>query len=167
MPGTISRQTTFHQPQCDPSQIRGMLFYLLERAMRTARGGRLLAGTVELTIRYDDWKELAAARTLPAPTDDDQEVFAEVLKLLEQLHQRRVALRHVGIVLSNFQPAGTAGRLLEGAEAARRRRLYVTIDAIRGRFGHAAVVTGKSIELLGRLERNDYGFVLRTPSLTQ
>jgi DNA polymerase-4 len=181
MPGTISRQTTFHQPQCDPAQIRGMLFYLLERAMRTVRSARLLAGTVELTIRYDDWnrlqaamdrgleasKELAAARTLPAATDDDQEVFAEVARLLEQLHRRRVALRHVGIVLSNFQSAGAAGRLLEGAEAVRRRRLYCTIDAIRSRFGHAAVVAGKSIELLGRLERNDYGFVLRTPSLTK
>ena len=181
MPGTISRQTTFHQPQCDPAQIRGMLFYLLERAMRTVRSGGLLVGTVELTIRYDDWKrlqavmdrglgaskEFVAARTLPAATDDDQEVFAEVLELLEQLHHRRVALRHVGIVLSNFTPAGAAGRLLEGAEALRRRRLYDTIDTIRSRFGHAAVVAGKSIELLGRLERNDYGFVLRTPSLTK
>ena len=35
------------------------------------------------------------------------------------------------------------------------------------RYGHAAVVTGESIDLLGRLRQNDYGFVLRTPSLTK
>ncbi len=37
----------------------------------------------------------------------------------------------------------------------------------RDRWGHGAIVTGKSIELLGTLQQNDYGFVLRTPSLTK
>ena len=45
--------------------------------------------------------------------------------------------------------------------------MYRALDAIRDRWGHAAIVTGKSIELLGDLEQNDYGFVLRTPSLTK
>ncbi len=31
----------------------------------------------------------------------------------------------------------------------------------------AAIVSGESIELLGRVRQNDYGFVLRTPSLTK
>ncbi len=166
-PRTISRETTFHQPTCRAGEIRGMLFYLLERAMRTVRGAGLLAGTVELSIRYDDWKDFAASRTLPAPTDSDDEAFAAVADLLARLHRRRVALRHVGIVLSNFRPAGARGRLFEPPARGKRRRLHGTVDTIRDRYGHAAVVTGESLELLGRLEQNDYGFVLRTPSLTK
>jgi len=41
------------------------------------------------------------------------------------------------------------------------------IDTIRDRWGHGAVVRGRSIELLGKLRLSDYGFVLRTPSLTK
>jgi len=167
IPRTISRETTFHEPQCDRGQIQGMLFYLLERAMHTVRQRRLLAGAVELSIRYDDWGELSASRKLSQPTTADDEVFAVVLHLVKQLYRRRVALRHVGIVLSHFQRGQATPELFEQTERLRRRSLYRTLDAIRDRWGHGAVVTGKSIDLLGRLERNDYGFVLRTPSLTK
>jgi DNA polymerase-4 len=167
LPKSISRETTFHAPTCDAGEIRGMLFYLLERAMRAARQRGLLARTVELSIRYDDWKASAAGRSLPEPTGDDEEAYAAVLGLLRRLHKRRVALRHVGVVLSRFSRAEAAAALFEPAARTRRRGLLESVDTIRSRYGHASVVTGESIELLGRLERNDYGFVLRTPSLTK
>jgi DNA polymerase-4 len=166
-PRTISRETTFHEPTCDGGEIRGMLFYLLERAMRTLRRKRLLTRGVELDICYDDWKRRAARRTLPEATWSDGKVFAVMLELLERLHTRRVALRHVGIVLSHFRPAAAAARLFAGRRQTRGRALHDAIDRIRDRWGHASVVSGTSIELLGRLEQNDYGFVLRTPSLTK
>ena len=167
LPRTISRETTFHQATCEPKEIRGMLFYLLERAMRTVRRAGLLAGAVELRIRYDDWKDQAARRAMPQPTASDSEAFEVVLELLGQLYRRRVALRHVGIVLSRMAPAASRARLFEPHAETHRRRLHAAVDTIRDRYGHAAVVAGKSIELLGRLEQNDYGFVLRTPSLTK
>ncbi len=167
VPKTISRETTFHEPTDDPKQIHGMLQYLLERAMRAMRGLGLLVRTVGLTIRYDDWKQRAARSTLPEPTADDDEVFEAVLRLLGRLHSRRVALRHVGIVLSRFSPKAERAALFESRRRARARKIYHTVDLIRARWGHAAIVTGKSIELLGDLEQNDYGFILRTPSLTK
>jgi len=65
-PRTISRETTFHRPTCDPAEIRGMLFYLLERALRAVRQARLLAGCVALNIRYEDGRDFCAARRAPA-----------------------------------------------------------------------------------------------------
>ena len=167
LPKTISRETTFHRPTCEPKEIRGMLFYLLERAMRTLRRSGLLAGAVELRIRYDDWKHQGSRRTMPQPTACDKEVFEVVQELLGQLHRRRVAVRHVGIVLSRLVRADSHPRLFEPHVEAHNRRLHAAVDAIRDRYGHAAVVAGKSIDLLGHLEQNDYGFVLRTPSLTK
>lgn len=166
-PRTISRETTFHQATGADDEIRGTLFYLTERAMRAVRDKGMLARRVELTIRYADWKQHTAGRTLSEPAGNDDEAFAEVERLLERLHTRRVRLRHVGIVLSQFVRKGDVGRLLEPAEHKRRRELYAATDAIRGRYGHGAVISGKSIELLGRMDRNDYGFILRTPSLTK
>lgn len=167
MPGSISRQTTFHQAQCDAGQIRGMLYYLLERAMRTARQGGLKVGCVELSICYDDWKSLAAQKALPSPTDVDAEAFAVVLELLGRLHKRRVALRNIGVTLSKFSRRGVQGSLFDAPQEVASEELGQALDAIRDRFGHGALVTGQSIELLGKLKQNDYGFVLRTPSLTK
>jgi DNA polymerase IV len=166
LPRTISRETTFHSPQSDPKQIRGMLFYLLERAMRTVRQAHLVARTVELVIRYDDWKQYEARQSLEE-TELDGEVFAVVESLLTRLHTRRVSLRHVGVVLLNFRRAEATPSLFEPAGRQRRRDLHRAVDAIRDRWGHGAIVAGESASLLGRLKQNDYGFVLRTPSLTK
>lgn len=166
-PRTISRETTFHAPEQDPTRLCGMLHYLLERAMRTMRGQRLMMRTIELTLCYDDWRRRRAARSLTDATDEDDVALETVLELFRRLHTRRVALRHVGVVLSNFSPASQAATLFEHERRARAHDMYQALDAIRDRWGHAAIVTGKSIELLGNLEQNDYGFVLRTPSLTK
>ena len=143
-----------------------MLNYLLQRAMRALRERGLLAGRVELSIRYDDWKSYATRRTLDEPTNQDADVAAVLAGLLEKLHTRRVALRHVGVVLGGFTPAGSAPRLLPETRPQLTGAQHV-IDNIRDRYGHAAVLTGPEIDLLGKLARNDYGFVLRTPSLTK
>ncbi|MCE5277671.1 MAG: DNA polymerase IV [Planctomycetaceae bacterium] len=166
-PRSISRETTFHSPTCNRDQIAGMLFYLTERAIRTARGAGLAAGAVEVSIRYDDWRGDRRQQVLAEPSADDDVLFNTVKGLLATLYSRRVSLRHVRVVLSKFSRIDEAGKLFESSQEARRRQLHQTIDAIRDRYGHAAVVSGKSIELLGKLDQNDYGFVLRTPSLTK
>lgn len=166
LPRTISRETTFHEPQSDARQIKAMLFYLLERAMRTVRQSHLVARTVQLVIRYDDWKQYEAAQSLEE-TQLDDDVYAVVENLLARLHTRRVSLRHVGVVLSNFRRSEATPSLFEPAGRQRRRDLHTAVDAIRDRWGHGAIVAGKSANLLGRLQQNDYGFILRTPSLTK
>ena len=40
-------------------------------------------------------------------------------------------------------------------------------DRVRDRFGYGALVTGRSLDLLGKLRHDPHGFVLRTPSLTK
>jgi DNA polymerase-4 len=166
-PRTISRETTFHSPEQDPAQVQGMIHYLLERAMRAMRQQGLMAKCVELTIRYDDWRARSAARSLADPSDDDDVMLDAALGLLGRLHTRRVALRHVGIVLSNFSPASEAATLFEHERRTKAHDIYRALDSIRDRWGHAAIVTGKSIELLGKIRQDDYGFILRTPSLTK
>lgn len=164
---TISRETTLHAPTCDLAQIRAMLAYLVERAMRAARKLDLLAGAVELTVRYDDWKQFAARRRLERPVEDDGPVLAMVERLSAKLLGRRVAVRHVGVILSALTGDDGQGELFPVEADTHRADLTRAVDSIRDRWGHAAVVTGQSVGLLGKLDQDDYGFVLRTPSLTK
>jgi len=57
--------------------------------------------------------------------------------------------------------------LYEGLDDRRLADLYCSLDSIRSKFGHAAVIAGRSVNLMNRLERDSYGYILRTPSLTK
>ncbi|MBI4582923.1 MAG: DNA polymerase IV [Planctomycetes bacterium] len=135
----------------------------------------------------------ASSTTLPAPTCIDSEIFAAVLSRYRALHTRRVALRLAGVTLSALRPEsglleldlfegerfdprlGFLGReddLLSRAQAKAERRaqagrLCASLDAVRERFGYAAVVAGRSLQLLGKLPQDAHGFILRTPCLTR
>jgi len=168
IPRTISRETTFHKETHDSSEIQGMFYYLTERAMRTVRDRGLEVRTVETSIRYEDFKSETARRTMLHPTRLDRDVYTLVLELYDRIHARRVDLRHIGITLSgfniheSFQPT-----LFEPEKQIRQVHLQDTVDAVRRKFGHQSLVVGKSLNLLGKLEQESYGFVLRTPSLTK
>ncbi|MDP6117832.1 MAG: DNA polymerase IV [Planctomycetota bacterium] len=168
IPRTISRETSFHKETIDLDEIHAMFYYLTERALRTTRGHGLKVRTVTTRIRYNDFKGEARSRTLPEPTVMDSEIYEVVLDTLKRIYTRRAALRHVGIVLSNFTPdSGFQTPLFDERQEARFRSLYRSIDTIRERFGHSALVVGRSLDLLGKLEQDSYGYVLRTPSLTK
>ncbi|MBU0754257.1 MAG: DNA polymerase IV [Planctomycetes bacterium] len=167
IPRTISRETTFHCATDDPAEIRSMLYYLTERAVRTARRLGILARSVGLRICYSDWMVRAGQRTLPA-TDLEHCVFDAVMELLRVHHQRRVSLRRVGVTLSRFAPGtGAQGGLFEQDLLRRRFRVARAVDEVRNRFGFKAVVAGPAVGLLKKLDWGEHGYVLRTPSLTK
>jgi len=73
----------------------------------------------------------------------------------------------VGVTLAGFAQSPDFAQLDLFAQKNRRNALYTALDTVRDRFGHSAIVAGRSIHLLGRLKRDEHGFVLRTPSLTR
>jgi DNA polymerase-4 len=168
VPATISRETAFHHATADPTELDGMLCYLAERACRASRALGLAPRTVGVKLRYADGGAAEGQRTPPLPTAHDPEVLALVRALLTRLFTRRVRLSHLGVVLSRFVALeGAQLDFLAPAGDVRAHRLVESVDHVRDRFGHAAVVSGSSIGLLGTLAQDRYGFVLRTPSLTK
>jgi DNA polymerase-4 len=168
VPLSISRETSFHRDTADRAEIEGMLEYLAGRACRTARELGIRPRTVAVRLRYADGESMERARSLPQPSDADPVVLALALGMLARLFTRRVALHQVGLALSNFVRAGAEqGALFEEREAGRRAALYRAFDGVRGAFGHGVLVSGRALHLKGRLEEDEHGFVLRTPSLTK
>jgi DNA polymerase-4 len=168
VPVSISRETSFHHDTADPAEIEGMLEYLAGRACRTARELGIRPRTVAVRVRYVDDQGDERARSLPQPSDADPVVLGLALDLLARLFTRRVALHLVGLTLSNFVRAGAEqGALFEEREAGRRAALYRAFDGVRSAYGHGVLVSGRALHLKGRLEEDEHGFVLRTPSLTR
>jgi DNA polymerase-4 len=168
IPQTISRETAFHQATADPKTVDAMLHYLTERACRAARALGLVPRTIGVRLRYADGVSAEGQRTPADASALDPAVHAVVEALVARLWTRRVVLSHVGVVLSKFVPDGASQLdLLAPAAQDRTHRLVEGLDEVRDRYGHASLVSGRSLHLLGRLAQTRSGFVLRTPSLTK
>lgn len=168
VPLGVSRETAFHADTGDREEITGTLCYLTGRACRALRELGLAARTVEVRIGYADGVHERGQAGLRPATALDPEVFARAEALLLRLQTRRVCLHRVGVALRGLTPDdGRQLDLLEGGDSGRTEHLVGGLDQVRERFGDAAVVSGRSLHLLGRLAKTRHGFVLRTPSLTK
>ncbi len=61
------------------------------------------ARTVTLKLRYSDFKTLTRSKTLDQPTNDERQIHACVLELLEKAWARKLPIRLVGVALSNLE----------------------------------------------------------------
>ncbi len=183
IPRSISRETSFHEHTVNPQVIEGMLSYLGQRAGNTLRRLGLKAGQLQVKISYSDPAagSCRSLRRLPNPTVLDSEILRPALELYRQLHSRRVALRRVGISLRRLvtddglrqldfeELCSTPASQQEGGPVPHREEaaLLAGLDSLRRRYGHACIISGRSLDLLGKLPRDDHGFILRTSCLTK
>ncbi len=168
MPKSVSRETSFHVNTSDRREVEGMLSYLSERAVKTVRELGLETRTVHVRIRYAGGGGESKSKSLACPTSLHEPVLHMALWLLDRIWTRREALHLAGVSLTNIGPPRARQTDLYEEEGARREEsLTGALDRVRDRFGFGAVVAGKSLDLIDRLERSDHGFVLRTPSLTR
>ena len=168
---SISRESSF-EPRYDTSSqqrtfLRGLLTYLLDRAATELRRQRLLARTVQVRLRHVDGVTGERSRSVRDATDRTDVCAELATALLDELLERRVLVRLVGVTLTSLQPRGARQGRLFGAADDAREKLFEAVDQVRRRHGFGAVVMGAASDLLGTLPHGRDGFLLRTPSLTK
>ncbi|MCO4763000.1 MAG: DNA polymerase IV [Myxococcales bacterium] len=137
--GTISNERTFHADVDDLRKIHKQLCALAERVTWRARRRKVFARTITLKLRYADFQTLSRGRTVP-PTDAEGDVLKVVHQLFEAAYTRRVAIRLLGITLSNFSPAER--QLPLPFDGRQRPKIGCAVDAVRSQFGFEAIRLG-------------------------
>jgi DNA polymerase-4 len=128
--GTISNERTFREDVRDPACIESMLCSLCERVCFRARKRGMKARTVTLKLRYADFQTLLRSRTI-TPTCSELELFPVVFDLYREARKRRMAIRLLGICLSNLRPYDEQLWLFDTSEP-----LHRAVDGVRKRFGY-------------------------------
>lgn len=141
---SISREHTFEQDVSDQKVLESTLISLTEDVCCRLRAKRLEARTVTVKIRYADFVTHTCSHTLPRPLDVDEAFFDEVLTLFREGRRRRYNLRLVGVGLSNLVPRSWQDDLLD-PELPLLRELDLKLDAIRSKYGNAAVRRGATL----------------------
>lgn len=138
---SISNETTFDVDIADVETLRSWLMQLTEQVARRLRQNGLKGKTVQLKIRYSDFRTLTRAQTLPVPTDVTDEIWKTADDLLtNRLPETGLPIRLLGIGVTGLTgEAGAQQQLFADEEHDRRSRLDKAADAIAGKFGAGAV----------------------------
>ena len=165
-PKSVSRETTIEGGTIDTEFLGGLLEYLNERIGSTLREYGKQANTAGVRLRYVDHFSAHQTVRLMHPTNDERELLAATKELFSKLFTRRVAIRHVGVSVTNLDVDRRQNELFD-TDANRRWYLNREVDKVRGRYGWNAVFYGKGLELREHYATKENGLVLSTPCLSR
>jgi DNA polymerase-4 len=150
LPKSVSRETTLSRDERDPDRLEGILALLTARVASQLREEHLVARTVTLKLRHDDFRTVTRRHTLDGPTDLDGELFDAARSLFREafgdVRGRDRGVRLIGIAATNLAQA-TAPDLFEPPARTRQRRLTRAVDAVRERFGFGALAEARLLEV--------------------
>lgn len=141
---SISHETTFSHDIDDVEILHAWLVELAEQVARRVRRHEIKARTVEIKVRFADFRTINRSTTLAEPTNITQELLAAGSQLLKtRLPPRHLPVRLLGFGVSGFDASGVSqGQLFGEEERLRQRELDVVADKIAERFGKAAIRRG-------------------------
>ena len=142
--GSIGSQRALGRGRHTPETIDASLVAIVDRITRRMRTARRVGRTVVLRLRFGDFERATRSHTLPFATANTQAILATARALLATatplIERRGITL--IGCSVATLADDRTR-QLLLGPEDA----LDAAVDAIRDRFGSAAIVRAV---LLGR-----------------
>lgn len=138
----ISHERTFGKDEIDKNKIESVLFKLTGKVCQILRNNNWQTSTVSIKLRYSDFITLTRAKTIQ-PTDDDEKIFNTALGLFRKAFTRRVAIRLIGIHLSNFTEYSEQEKLFIDKDFLRDKMLRA-VTKIRDKFGYESIKVGVS-----------------------
>ncbi|MBI3004290.1 MAG: DNA polymerase IV [Ignavibacteriales bacterium] len=136
---SISNEETFGHDIAEFSELEKKLFPLVESVCSSARSHRWKAHTITLKLRYSDFDTITRAESLK-PTHDDAIVFEAAKRLLAKNYTRSMALRLLGVKLSNFVEESEEDLPLFASE--KREPALTAVDKLRKKFGNDVIHVG-------------------------
>ena len=145
LPRSVSRETTLSRDERDPARLERVLSLLMARVAAQLRDESLLARTVTLKLRHDDFHTVTRRRTLPEPSNLDAELLAAARDLFRtaftDVRDRDRGVRLIGVAATNLTTFASPD-LFEAPARARLRQLTDAVDRVRDKYGFEAVIPG-------------------------
>jgi DNA polymerase-4 len=138
---SISTETTFAKDVQDPEILKAWLLELTDQVARRLRRQGLRSRTVQLKIRFADFKTITRSETLPEPSSTTQEIAGVAVRILDtRLPADHPGVRLLGVGVSGFENSGhSQGLLFDQGERQKHKQLDTSIDQITERFGKASL----------------------------
>ena len=141
---SISHETTFEIDVTEVAALRDCLRGLTEQVAWRVRRQGLRAGTVEIKVRYADFRTVNRSTGLAAASASTRDLWVSASRLLQrQLVRRADPVRLLGMGVSRLtRERFEQPDLFDAPAAARQHRIDSMVDAVNERFGGAGLRRG-------------------------
>ena len=141
---SISKEHTFEKDTIDIPKLKSLMVAMVEQLAFQLRAEEWLTSTVTVKIRYANFDtETRQARV--SYTSADHTLTKIVAELFDQLYQRRMRLRLIGIQFSGLVHGTYQINLFE--DTVELMALYQAMDKMKNKYGATAVVRCAGIDL--------------------
>jgi DNA polymerase IV len=143
---SISKETTFNEDTADPDLLDGHLWRLAEQVADRAKAKHLAGKTVTLKLKRADFQQISRRLTLSDPTQLGDRIYRAARALFD-LAGGKGPFRLIGVGISDLAPESQADQSADllDPDAAKRAAAERATDAIRARFGKAAIIKGRAL----------------------
>ncbi|MEE4258400.1 MAG: DNA polymerase IV [Bacteroidales bacterium] len=145
---SISSSITLEKDTIDTRQLKNILTAMTEKLAFQLRNEQKLTSVVTVTIRYSDFDTRTRQHRIPY-TSLDHTLIKTVMSLFDQLYDRRLLVRLVGVRFSSLISGNYQMNLFE--DTSEMINLYQAMDSIRNRYGNTAI---RRVSTLGSRIRN-------------
>lgn len=138
---SISNETTFSEDIRDREDLKAWLILLVEQVARRLRSHDRSGRTIDLKIRFSDFKTLTRSMTLSTSTNITSELLEAGIELLcNRFPKDHLPIRLIGFGVSQLdQPGMIQLQLFDEAERVQQRSLDKVSDQIAKKFGKHAL----------------------------
>ena len=140
---SISTERTFAKDTTDIEKLRGILIAMAENLAYQLRRGNKLTACISVKIRYADF-DTRSLQSRIAYTASDHILLPKIKALFEQLYDRRVQVRLIGVRYTNLLEGACQMDLFEDTDE--RLHLYRALDRIRNQYGDRSIVAAAGLE---------------------
>ncbi len=136
---SIGQEQTLERDIRTRAQIeRELLKHSAAVARRLSRQG-LWASVVRIKVKYTDFKLRTRQRTLDVPAFDTDTLYRTACSLLDELPERAMGIRLVGVAAADLGSGAEQGRLFEDPAERKRQRVELVTAEVQERFGHHGI----------------------------
>lgn len=148
---SIGNETTFGEDTNDVEFLETTLLELAEQVGRRLRKSDVMGRTINIKLRYANFKTITRAKTLQRATNSTQTLYEVGLELLRGTDLFNKTFRLIGLSVSNLTDETNQQMSLFGEEDDLHSDVLSNImDQLKDRFGESAVTRARLIGDAGK-----------------
>ncbi|WP_410769661.1 DNA polymerase IV [Fontibacillus sp. BL9] len=141
---SVGHTTTLPRDISRMEKVQRVFLNLADQVTRRLRRQKLVAQTVQITIRTPDMKTITRSQSLETVIDRAEDVYREACELYRKHWSEDKPVRLLGITLQNLvtkEESALQLDLFDYEQQPRKESLTKTMDLLRDKFGENAVLT--------------------------
>lgn len=142
---SISTEETFPSDIREKEVLAAIMLHQIEEVAQRLRSEGLQCRTINLKIRYGDFRTITRSSAMDKPTQTTHLLLREASNLFDQWYKKSAgALRLLGFGVSGLSPEGSGQKLLfSDPEEEKQKKIDTVFDKIRGKYGDRSVKRGQ------------------------